>query len=109
MPKLYTVLSPPDLFCDSAFYEEDGQPHFFCCFFISVMWGWGSRVCVSLLYYKTQGLTTCFTCDLRCLLQAKLKASVSWILTKAYGSSIPSQLKDPFYENAKVSKEKMPR
>ncbi|XP_070209593.1 calmodulin-regulated spectrin-associated protein 1-like isoform X2 [Littorina saxatilis] len=33
--------------------------------------------------------------------QAKLKASISWILTKAYGSSIPSELKDPFYENAK--------
>ncbi|XP_076438027.1 LOW QUALITY PROTEIN: uncharacterized protein LOC143277153 [Babylonia areolata] len=33
--------------------------------------------------------------------RAKLKASISWLLTKAYGSSVPSDLKDPFYEDAK--------
>nr|KAG5701295.1 hypothetical protein BaRGS_020657 [Batillaria attramentaria] len=31
---------------------------------------------------------------------AKLKASISWILTKAYGTNIPQQFKDPYYENA---------
>ncbi|XP_076456388.1 calmodulin-regulated spectrin-associated protein 1-like [Babylonia areolata] len=33
--------------------------------------------------------------------QAKLKASLSWILTKAYGTDIPVQLKNPFYQNSK--------
>ncbi|XP_046560920.1 LOW QUALITY PROTEIN: calmodulin-regulated spectrin-associated protein 1-like [Haliotis rubra] len=30
--------------------------------------------------------------------RAKLRASLSWILHKAYGDSIPAEFKDPFYE-----------
>ncbi|KAL8578425.1 hypothetical protein ACOMHN_014924 [Nucella lapillus] len=33
--------------------------------------------------------------------EAKLNASISWILCKAYGKNVPSELRDPFYEDAK--------
>ncbi|BFZ21090.1 hypothetical protein BsWGS_24128 [Bradybaena similaris] len=32
--------------------------------------------------------------------RAKLRASLSWLLSKVYGSSIPKELQDPFYETA---------
>ena len=38
------------------------------------------------------------------LLQAKLRSSLAWILQKAYGETVPSEFKDPFYEKTDVSR-----
>ena len=35
-------------------------------------------------------------------LQAKLQASLSWILAKSYKEGIPAEFKEPFYETPEV-------
>ena len=36
-------------------------------------------------------------------LQAKARASLSWVLCKAYQDKVPSEFHDPFYETGEVS------
>lgn len=34
--------------------------------------------------------------------QAKLRSSLSWLLSKVYGCNVPKELQDPFYQTAEV-------
>ncbi|CAL1541906.1 unnamed protein product [Lymnaea stagnalis] len=36
--------------------------------------------------------------------RAKLRSSLSWLLSKVYGSNVPKELQDPFYQTAEVKK-----
>ena len=35
-------------------------------------------------------------------LQAKQRASVQWLLSKAYGHQVPEDIKEPFYRDLEV-------
>ncbi|CAG5134247.1 unnamed protein product, partial [Candidula unifasciata] len=45
-------------------------------------------ICVLLIYYYI------------CICEGKLRASVSWLLSKAYPNDIPKELQDPFYQTS---------
>ena len=38
-----------------------------------------------------------------CVSQAKLEASISWLLTKAYGHNVPAKYAQPFYDDPQVT------
>ena len=37
-----------------------------------------------------------------CSSQAKLRASLAWLLSKVYGADVPKEMHDPFYETSQV-------
>ncbi len=57
-------------------------------------------VCVCLCLYSR---SFCFF--LVSLVQAKQRASVQWLLSKAYGHQVPEDVKEPFYRDLEVCRQ----
>lgn len=71
----------------------------FCCICIKY---YLVRTCVSCVFYSSS--LTNNSHALYILLQSKQRASIKWLLSKAFNNRVPENLQEPFYRDHEVKK-----